>query len=338
MLVLATPMAAQPQGNGKGQRGGGHSDHRGGDEKGGQGAKARGASGGQASRGREARGPDRQVRHASAERGRSGDRPQAQRASERRGPDRGNDSVRIDRDIRGRGNDRDVTVIVDRRDRPDRVVVRRDGDRDRSRFRVLDGPRYRWEPVFFNGCPPGLARKGNGCLPPGQARKIADRNFYWARYAPWYDDAIRYDWRYADGYAYRVDPTTGLIGGLLPLLGGALYPGQVWPASYTTYDVDPYYDRYYGFDDPYDYRYADGALLAVDPETQAIAAIAALLTGDDWLVGSPMPIGYDAYNMPPPYRERYYDTDDAWYRYSDGYVYRVEPRTRIVRETILLPV
>ncbi len=28
------------------------------------------------------------------------------------------------------------------------------------------------------GCPPGLAMKGNGCLPPGQAKKIYERGEY----------------------------------------------------------------------------------------------------------------------------------------------------------------
>ena len=26
-------------------------------------------------------------------------------------------------------------------------------------------------PVMAQGCPPGLSKKGNGCLPPGQAKK-----------------------------------------------------------------------------------------------------------------------------------------------------------------------
>lgn len=29
----------------------------------------------------------------------------------------------------------------------------------------------RWDDRGHKGCPPGLAKKGNGCMPPGQAKK-----------------------------------------------------------------------------------------------------------------------------------------------------------------------
>lgn len=75
------------------------------------------------------------------------------------------------------------------------------------------------------GCPPGLAKKNNGCLPPGQAKKLYNvgqrfpTNYGYA----WNYDQIPYDLRnryefdpnyryyYGDGYLYRVDPTTMLI-------------------------------------------------------------------------------------------------------------------------------
>ena len=43
-------------------------------------------------------------------------------------------------------------------------------------------------------------------------------------------------------------------------------------------------------------------------------------------VGQPMPLAYGAYNVPFDYRAQYYDTPDNMYRYSDGYIYRVDPR------------
>ena len=75
------------------------------------------------------------------------------------------------------------------------------------------------------GCPPGLAKKNNGCLPPGQAKKLYNVG---QRYPLGYGNAwtynqIPYDVRnqynldpygryyYGDGYLYRVDPTTMLI-------------------------------------------------------------------------------------------------------------------------------
>jgi len=75
------------------------------------------------------------------------------------------------------------------------------------------------------GCPPGLAKKHNGCLPPGQAKKLYNvgRRFPTNYGQAWNYDQIPYDLRtrydfnpnyryyYGDGYLYRVDPTTMLI-------------------------------------------------------------------------------------------------------------------------------
>ena len=90
------------------------------------------------------------------------------------------------------------------------------------------------------------------------------------------------------------------------------------------------------FNSPTSYRYADRVLYRVDPETAAITSIAALLTGDDFRIGQPMPAGYDVYNVPYAYRQRYYDRPDAYYRYSDGYIYQVDPETRLIAAAIEL--
>lgn len=74
------------------------------------------------------------------------------------------------------------------------------------------------------GCPPGLAKKHNGCMPPGQAKKYYRgqrwQSAYGSRYTyrqiP-YDLRQRYDlnpydrYYYNNGYLYRVDPRTMLI-------------------------------------------------------------------------------------------------------------------------------
>jgi hypothetical protein len=75
------------------------------------------------------------------------------------------------------------------------------------------------------GCPPGLAKKNNGCLPPGQAKKLYSIGQRWPGnygYA-WNYNQIPYDMRtrygfdprynyyYGDGYVYRVDPATMVI-------------------------------------------------------------------------------------------------------------------------------
>ena len=74
------------------------------------------------------------------------------------------------------------------------------------------------------GCPPGLAKKHNGCMPPGQAKKLYRgqrwRNDYGSYYTynriPYdirrrYDLNRRYRYYYSDGYLYAVDPRTMLI-------------------------------------------------------------------------------------------------------------------------------
>ena len=75
------------------------------------------------------------------------------------------------------------------------------------------------------GCPPGLAKKNNGCMPPGQAKKLYNvgQRFPLNYGNQWGYNQIPYDMRqrygfdpnsryyYGDGYLYRVDPTTMLI-------------------------------------------------------------------------------------------------------------------------------
>ena len=188
------------------------------------------------------------------------------------------------------------------------------------------------------GCPPGLASKG--CIPPGQARKLwgyADPWDNWYAYPTWYRYDDRYDWRYDDGYLYRIDPARLIVEAFLPLLGGALFVGNPWPDYYSDAAVDPYYVRYYGYDpEDVDFRYGDGAIFAVNPRSHRIDAVVALITGDHWVIGDRMPDGYDFYNVPPDYRDRYYDSDRAWYRYCDGYVYEVDPATLLVRAAFKL--
>lgn len=76
----------------------------------------------------------------------------------------------------------------------------------------------------IGGCPPGLAKKNNGCMPPGQAKKLYRgqrwQTAYGSRYGfgqiP-YDLRNRYDldprdrYYYGNGYLYQVDPRTMLV-------------------------------------------------------------------------------------------------------------------------------
>ena len=61
-----------------------------------------------------------------------------------------------------------------------------------------------------------------------------------------------------------------------------------------------------------------------------------MLTGDSFQVGQRVPQGYDVYNVPSSYRERYVDGPDSNYRYSDGTVYQVDPTTQLVQAAIEL--
>lgn len=190
------------------------------------------------------------------------------------------------------------------------------------------------------GCPPGLAKKDNGCLPPGLARGAAqapvfyDSPNWWSFDDRWHDSAdwSRGDTRYYDGYLVRYGQ--GGIDSWLPLLGGALSPGNLWPGQYQTESLPPYYQDYYGVGQPEGYRYYDDTLYRVDPQSNAITAISALLTGDTFQVGQPLPSGYDVYNVPYSYRDRYPDGGDADYRYSDGSIYQIDPKTQIVQAVI----
>ena len=104
---------------------------------------------------------------------------------------------------------------------------------------------------------------------------------------------------------------------------------QLLPSSYSYYNVPyQYRDAYYDTDD-YHYRYAPGAIYQVDRDSQLITGIASLLTGG-LSVGQPLPPAYGVYNVPMSYRDTYYDTPDNWYRYSNGYIYQVDPTTQLI--------
>ena len=164
----------------------------------------------------------------------------------------------------------------------------------------------------------------------GQPFPAAYSNYYLpAAYQPFYPTTPYSNYRYANGYVYQVNPYTGLISDVDPLLGYGYGYGQMMPMSYSVYNV-PYQYRplYYDTSDYY-YRYAPGAIYQVDPTTSLITAVAALLS-PGLTVGQPLPMGYSAYNVPYGYRTSYYDTQDSWYRYANGNIYRVDPTTQLV--------
>ena len=81
------------------------------------------------------------------------------------------------------------------------------------------------------GCPPGLAKKGNGCMPPGQAKKLGTGQRWDGGYGSAYSYqripydvrrryrlSSRYRYYYQGGTIYVVDPRTMLIAQVISAL------------------------------------------------------------------------------------------------------------------------
>ena len=101
-------------------------------------------------------------------------------------------------------------------------------------------------------------------------------------YRPFYRDTSRYLYRYDGNAIYRVNSDSMLVDGIAALLTGGgglggLGIGDPLPAGYDVYNVPlNYRDTYYDTND-WMYRYADGAIYQVDPETRLIATVISLL-------------------------------------------------------------
>jgi hypothetical protein len=355
-LVIASPVLAQGKGNGGNKGGGGpaKAEHGGGggpakaDRGGGRPEKAeRGHGGGgqQAHRGggqqraerQEMRGPDRRPAR-SEQRAQRPDRDQPQRGRDRKEQQREVREVRDvrqSRDVRGNGRAGDVRGS-------ERMVQGGQDRQDRQRTILASGSN---DQGFRFACPPGLAAKNNGCLPPGQAKRLVGAvvpatltsAFLPPLYRSWYPDDDGYYYREDEGYVYRIDRDQNLVDGFFPLYdddwNGAYYVGASYPQDYLgTYNVPVQYRPWYEDGDDY-YRYGDGAIYQVDRQGGLIEAIVSLLAGD-LAPGQPLPDGYDVYNVPYDYRDRYADSDDAWYRYNDGQIYQVDPTTRLVQAVV----
>ncbi|KON80206.2 RcnB family protein [Azoarcus sp. PA01] len=111
-----------------------------------------------------------------------GGKPDKHQQNERRGDDRPQRAGEPER--RGGDDDRE-------RRGDERVSRQRDSDRPGVNIRFGDRERvvireYYSERVRAGSCPPGLAKKGNGCMPPGQAKK-------WSVGRPLPRDVIYYD-------------------------------------------------------------------------------------------------------------------------------------------------
>lgn len=139
-------------------------------------------------------------------------------------------------------------------------------------------------------------------------------------------------YRYGDGFIYQVDPYTRRVEQRYPLYADNYLVGEPWPVAYPGYNV-PYAYRDLYYDTPQaHYRYANNGIYRVDPTTQLITALVALVSGQNFNIGQPMPSGYDVYNVPFAYRDRWYDDEDDYYRYANGYVYEIDADTGLIED------
>lgn len=341
-LALATGTAYAAPGGGQGKdhanHGGGQSAERGPSQGGGNGKGNGGGNGPPqkaADRGpamQADRGPAKQAARMEAPVKRGGpDKADIRRADKAQGNGK---PAKAERAVRQADNGRfDARPANGNGNRGPGDLMRQADRRSGPGVRVVDRPVYitqRANYGLLDGCPPGLAKKYNGCTPPGLERQRSYAPQWWGYNAP---TSGRY--YYDDGYLYRTG-SNGSILGYLPLLGGALAVGNPWPSSYQPVPVPEYYADYYNLGPQGSYRYADDVLYRVDPQTDMISSIAALLTGDQFGIGQRMPGGYDVYNVPYAYQDQYYDTPEANYRYADGYVYQVDPTTQLIETAIQL--
>ena len=147
-----------------------------------------------------------------------------------------------------------------------------------------------------------------------------------------YYDTDEVNYRYGDGFIYQMDPSSRQVSARYPIYGDDYYVGQAWPVAYPDYNVPYGYRSLYADTPQYQYRYANGGIYQVDPTNQLILALSALVSGDQFAVGQPMPAGYDIYNVPIDYRDRWADSDNEYYRYANGYVYQVDDDTGLIEE------
>lgn len=262
---------------------------------------------------------------------------------------KGADKSRGDKDSRlasrSNGNDHAKIKANDGSDRKRDDNDNRFGKKDRDDFDGRRDARDDDDRRFgrFGDCPPGLAKKDNDCMPPGQLKKVgsvlpaafASRTLQGAL-GQWFRDDDRFTYRNDGDYVFRVNRTDGLINALFPMLDRnfSYYPvGMNYPSAFDQYNVPSQFQSFYPDGGNFDYRYGDGAIYQVNPSTNAIQSIVALLAGDLG-VGQQLPSSYSAYNVPLAYRDRYYDTPDATYRYNDGYIYRADPKTQLITAVI----
>ena len=95
------------------------------------------------------------------------------------------------------------------------------------------------------------------------------------QYRDMYYNTPDYNYWYAPGAIYQVDPATSMISSVAALLTPGFSVGQPLPAGYNMYNVPlAYRSTYYDTPNAW-YRYNNGYIYQVDPTTQLVTAIVA---------------------------------------------------------------
>lgn len=112
--------------------------------------------------------------------------------------------------------------------------------------------------------------------------------------------------------------------------------GQPLPLANLGYNVPARYRYRFADDGRFFYRYgSDGAVYRFDRASGLVSGIVPLASSG-LLLGEPLPVGYDVYNVPIAYRTFYPDSGDYLYRYADNAIYRVDSESRLVDGIVAL--
>jgi hypothetical protein len=143
------------------------------------------------------------------------------------------------------------------------------------------------------------------------------------------------------GNAMRAGWMDGCPPGLVPMNGGCMPPGQVkkmmvgqmLPARYSDSLLPLALRDLYRDTDDYYYRYGNGYAYRVDRGTNLVAALLPLL-GGGYSVGQMFPTSYMNSYVPDYYNAFYPDTANDYYRYANGYIYEIDPRSGMIEDII----
>jgi hypothetical protein len=168
---------------------------------------------------------------------------------------------------------------------------------------------------YGRDCPPGLEKRNNGCLPPGQVGRD-DRDGRWSDGDRW-NSRERMD-RNRDGYDDRDLNRDGRI------------DDREWRIAQERFEDDRRYDRdgdrYEDRDDRYEDRYEDR-----EQRRGGLGGIVDGLLGRDTLrVGQRVSANARLGPVPYEYRSRFRDGGGVYYRSDGRSIFEIDARTDVV--------